>query len=50
MEFNFEEKLFKKVSPIFLREFKEFQEAHHFRCLEFRDINGNITLKELEIK
>ncbi len=39
MEFNFEEKLFKKVHPIVLKEFQEFQEfqeAHHFKSLEFR--------------
>jgi len=36
MEFNFEEKLFKKVPPIVLKEFQEFQEAHHFKSLEFR--------------
>lgn len=36
MEFNFEEKLFKKVPPVVLKEFQEFQEAHHFKSLEFR--------------
>ena len=36
MGFNFEEKLFKEVPPIVLKEFQEFQEALlcHFKCLE----------------